>query len=102
MTLQYSGSSEKIVAAGNNGELNPVLLAGYTQSGALDATFGAGGTVSTTTPFAWVSVVDMDVQSNGDIIVCVLDEPASGPIAMALMPTPPTASWTRPSGKTAT
>ena len=51
----------------------------------LDTTFGAGGTVSTTTPFGWVTVEDVAVQSNGDIIVCVLDEPESGSLAIALM-----------------
>ena len=56
MTMQGSGSSEKIIVAGNNGELNPVLLARYTESGVLDTTFGSGGTVSTTTPFAYPTV----------------------------------------------
>ena len=85
MTLQYSGGNEKIVVAGNNGELNPVSLARYTQTGALDTTFGSGGTVSTTTPFAYPTVEDVALQSNGDIIVCAVVEESNGVQAMALM-----------------
>jgi uncharacterized delta-60 repeat protein len=85
MTMQGSGSGEKIIVAGNNGELNPVLLARYTESGALDTTFGAGGTVSTTTPFEFVTVEDVALQSNGDIIVCAAVSLSDGVDAMALM-----------------
>ncbi len=85
MTMQGSGSSEKIVVAGNNGELNPVLLARYTESGALDTTFGAGGTVSTITPFESLTVEDVALQSSGDIIVCAAVEESNGVEAMALM-----------------
>ena len=85
MTMQGSGSSEKIVVAGNNGELNPVLLARYTEGGALDTTFGSGGTVSTTTPFAYPTVEDVGLQSNGEIIVCAAVTLSDGVEAMALM-----------------
>jgi uncharacterized delta-60 repeat protein len=85
MTMQGSGSSEKIVVAGNNGGLNPVLLARYTESGVLDTTFGSGGTVSTTTPFAYPTVEDVALQSNGDIIVCAAVEESNGVEAIALM-----------------
>jgi uncharacterized delta-60 repeat protein len=85
MTLQGSGSSEKIVVAGNNNDINPVLLARYTESGALDTTFGSGGTVSTTTPFEFVTVEDVALQSNGDIIVCAAVSLSDGVEAMALM-----------------
>jgi uncharacterized delta-60 repeat protein len=85
MVMQGSGSGEKIVVAGNNGELNPVLLARYTQSGVLDTTFGAGGTVSTTTPFEYLTVEDVALQSSGAIIVCAAVEESDGVEAMALM-----------------
>ncbi len=85
MTLQYSGANEKIVVAGSDWEQNPVLLARYTNTGALDTTFGSGGTVQTTTPFEYVIVQDMVVQSDGSIIVCAEGLSAGEPTTTVLM-----------------
>src|SRR5208282_4327381 len=85
MVMQGSGSSEKIVVAGNQlEELNPVLLARYTKSGALDTSFGSGGIAASTTPFASVAVEDVALQSNGSIVVCIWIETSQG-ISMGLM-----------------
>ena len=102
MTLQYSGTDEKIVVAGSNWESNPVMLARYTDTGVLDATFGAGGTVSTTTPFNWVLVLDAAVQSDGSIIVCAWGRQPRQRFRWSSSATPPTACWTRASAKAAT
>ena len=86
IALQGSGTAQKILVAGGytNNEI-PVYLARYTASGALDTTFGSGGTVSTAMPVPFVDVTAVELQSDGSIVVGATFFSASELSSMALI-----------------
>ena len=89
MVVQPNGSI--VVAGQSSNSTNTVVLARYTTSGALDTTFGSGGTFIDPIPtinghsVSWLEVTTIALQSDGYIIVGAEAAVANQPIQMLLI-----------------
>ncbi len=89
MVVQPNGSI--VVAGQSSNSTNTVVLARYTTSGALDTTFGSGGTFIDPIPtinghsVSWLEVTAIALQSDGYIIVGAEAALANQPIQMLLI-----------------
>ena len=89
MVVQPNGSI--VVAGQSSNSTNTVILARYTTSGALDTTFGSGGTFIDPIPtinghsVSWLEVTAIALQSDGYIIVGAEAALANQPIQMLLI-----------------